>query len=82
MNKTCNKCGANKPLNERFFRADAKCKSGFRSVCKDGEFYEDGVNKGTAPTSVIFNLSYCMAKLEAEDGKVYHYLYHDKTELK
>lgn len=34
MNKTCNKCGTNKPLNERFFRADAKCKSGFRSVCK------------------------------------------------
>lgn len=55
---------------------------GFRSVCKDGEFYEDGMNKETAPTSVIFNLSYCMAKLEAEDGKIYHYLDNEKTELK
>lgn len=55
---------------------------GFRSVCKDEEFYEDGVNKSTAPTSVIFNLSYCIAKLEAEDGKIYHYLDNEKTELK
>lgn len=55
---------------------------GFRSVCKDGEFYEGGANKNTEPTSVIFNLSYCMAKLEIEDGKVYHCLYHNRTELK
>lgn len=55
---------------------------GFRSVCKDGEFYEDGVGREVAPTTVVFNLSRCMGRLEVEDGKVYHYLYNERTELK
>ena len=54
---------------------------GFHSVCKDNEFYEDGVSE-KEPTNMIFNLSNCASKLEAEDGKIYHHLYQDRTELK
>lgn len=55
---------------------------GFRKVERDEEFYENGKKEMRVPTDVVFNLSYSMAQVKVEDGKVFHYLFQDRTELK